>query len=367
MIKVVHIFSAKTHQHVPSMITNTLIYFSEKKEQEHVFYLYQYNENANHYLNLLNSYPNLRLQNFDTSRELNRIIKQLGENDKIVLHNFFIPSFWINFILLPNKVLKKIIWICWGSGSHIVRGVKGFFINSFRKYIFKKLGVIVTLMSPDYNDVKKNFYLKNVILLPYYSRIWDFKNNPMFLNALAYSNNKDKVRVKIGNSASGTNLHSESFKSLMRFKSDNIKIVTPLSYGSDITRKKIIEEGETIFKDKYQALLKHLSQIDYAKYLSEEIDILVYHAETQTGLFNIYFSVYCGKKIFLNGYNYEWLKAIGVLVFHVNELKDLSFEEFIMPLSNDQIIQNRENLIKAISVESIVPKWNEIFAVNNKK
>ena len=135
MIKIVHIYSAKTQQHVPSMITNTLIYFAKNKEQEHLFYLHEFNKFKEGYQALLHTYPTLRIHNLSTPKELNLLIDQLGKNDKLILHNFFIPVFWINFLLLSNISLKKIVWVCWGSGAHWVKGVKGFFINNFSRRI----------------------------------------------------------------------------------------------------------------------------------------------------------------------------------------------------------------------------------------
>lgn len=341
-----------------------MTYLSPSDTVEQVFYLLEYNAYKDAYKDFLKKYEGVRVYNFDTSAELNQLIKSLTDDDKVVLHGFTLKRFWKGFLKLSKREMNKIVWVCWGSGSHWLSGPKGFVINHFRSFLFKRLGAIVALMRPNYDELIQDFKCSNVHLIPYYSSVFDFKNNDWFKGVKAYSHNGGTVRVKVGNSGWPINDHEASFQMLRKFKSEDVKIITPLSYGFEEHIEKIKTLGNDLFGEKFEPLLELIEKKAYRDFLSESVDVMVYNARAQTGLYNLYFGLYAGKKIFAKGYNYDWITSFGAEIHHVDEIKNMTFDQFKEPLSPEVRENNRQKLIEAVDVYAVLPRWKKVLGIN---
>jgi len=365
MQKIYHVFNSNTVHHVPDMIDNILHYFNEENK-EHIFYLYEYNKNKDRYTEIENKFGDVKLNHFTKHKELNKVILALNESDKLIIHGFFYKRFWLSFFKIPKYQMGRVIWVCWGSGNHWKKGVLGALMNYVRTKIFKRLGAIVTLMQPDYIELTEKFKCNNCTLLPYFSKVWDFENNVIYKNCKQYSLLEEikTVKVLIGNSASATNLHHEAFELLKKFSHNNMQFITPLAYGPESNKLQISQIGKEIFRENYIAVTEMMEINKYSLFISENADILVFTAKTQIGLFNLYFAAYCGKKIYANGYNYNWLESLGLKIYNTDIIKEQDLSEFTRPLSIDEISRNRKVMEEQLSPQVLVKQWSKLIYKN---
>lgn len=354
MGKVAHIMHAKTKHHVISIVNETRRYFGD---DGHHFFFFKLLDHKAFYQKALISVEDI--SELTSTTEFVSIVRSY---DKVIMHSFLIKKYWARIFLLPSSLKKKIVWVCWGAGINYTGGIKGYLLNALRKKMYGSLGCVVTLMSPDYRILSEKFGLQNVMVLPYYSSNYDFTNNERIKEGKPYRGLKNTtVKIKVGNSASPTNKHKYTLQLLSKYKSEDVEILIPLAYGPSSNRKEVEMNAKLVFADKVHILRDMLPKAEYIELLSDNTDMLFYGAQSQTGLFNLYFAAFFGKKIFVAGSNYQWLSDMGLTVFDVADTAHLSFEEFRKPLSEQQIQSNKSQLIKHLDVNVIVPKWQELF------
>jgi hypothetical protein len=216
-------------------------------------------------------------------------------------------------------------------------------------------------MRPNYDELIKDFGCTNVHLIPYYSRMFDFQNNDWFAGSKPYSHKSGTVRVKVGNSGWPINDHEASYETLRKFEREEIEVISPLTYGEEDYIENTIDLGKKTFGEKYVALVEMLEKREYSDFLSDGVDIMVYHSRAQTGLYNLYFGLYAGKKVFAKGYNYDWITSFGAKIHHVDEIEEMTFEQFREPLTSAEIAYNRKKLIEAVDVSVTLPKWKSVL------
>ena len=83
---------------------------------------------------------------------------------------------------------------------------------------------------------------------------------------------------------------------------------------------------------------------------------------SQTGLGAIYTCLQLGKKIFLAGANYDWISSLGCKIYHIEEINNMSYEEFVTPLSNDIICHNMEIMKRLEDIDTKVNAWNSYLS-----
>ncbi len=137
----------------------------------------------------------------------------------------------------------------------------------------------------------------------------------------------DYIQIQINNSADKTTL--EMFDVLSKFKDENIKITTILSYGQMELKEEIIEKGNKIFEDKFEYLDEYLKPADYVQKLAQN-DILILNQNRQQGLGNCFSNLALGSKVFIKSEitTYNHFNSKCVKVFDTNEIKNMSFKEF---------------------------------------
>lgn len=351
---IIHVFNGQVHHHVKNMIQDTVEFFGANGSYDHVFYVYKYNQFSVHYRSLI-SENKILLKELKDGKQLAHLIKSLEKNQKLIIHGIVLKELWIWLYTISKANLNKVTWVCWGAGVNWLPGVRGVVLNYMRRVMYNRIGNIIALMQPDCKSLKEKFHCKNVIVSPYYSRMCEFE----YHSFSRVNKNIYPIRIKVGNNAGGANNHLKSFELLQNFAEQDIKIITPLGYGNEANRQNILECGKKLFGAKYTPLTDLLTQDEYISYLYDNVDILLYHAEIQLGLFNIYTCLNGGKKLYLNGINYEWIKHLGFHVYHVNDIK--SFEEFATPLTQQQMLRNRTLLHDILGNRTLIRNWKKIF------
>jgi hypothetical protein len=153
-------------------------------------------------------------------------------------------------------------------------------------------------------------------------------------------NLKDTINIQVGNSADPTNNHMQVFDFLRKFKNDNIKIHTPLSYGNKNYAKLVISKGKNIFGDKFIPMVEFKENPEYLNFLAE-IDIAIFAHQRQQGMGNILTLLELGKKVYLKKDTTSWkfLNEIDLKIFDFKNL-DIDKIENIDKKNNIKIIKS---------------------------
>lgn len=297
----------------------------------------------------------------------------INECDSLIIH--YMHSSAILAVLLMNK-RKPILWSGWGADYYYLLdgGENGLLLKKtkalkknlrvtkakkkpplllIKTIITKiKINIIGKLLTPamlkkinffsspipnDFDKIKEKFPEFN----PEYLQINYGSIEKTFLTGTSGNSGDD---ILVGNSASLTNNHIDTFEVLSKLDIGNRKIISPLSYGDEIYKKIILQEGRAYFGDKFQPLTDFMSLEDYNGIVSS-CAIAIMNHKRQQALGNIGALLYSGKKLYLNEENpvYDFFKKRQAFVYKTSELR-VDNTQIFTPLTENEIIRNRQVL-----------------------
>lgn len=188
--------------------------------------------------------------------------------------------------------------------------------------------------------------------------------NPVakYIKSMTPHKNGEPWRIMINNSTDETTL--EMLDILAKFKNENIKIITNLSYetfGMTNVKQQILEKGKQLFGDKFSPIMNWLSPQKYVKFLSS-VDIYISNQNRQQGVGNMSACMLLGKKVFIksNISTFKRFKKFGITVFDTHKIKNMSFNEFIYE-DKSQIEENAKILTNRLSEQYQIKLWENIF------
>lgn len=248
---------------------------------------------------------------------------------KIILHGLWRDK--VDVLLYFNqKILKKCYWIMWGGDFYFPETK-----SSIKHEVIKNMGFCVTGTVGDYELVKKWYEVKGQHinwLGSYLSNIYTKKIN-------SENTVNKEISILVGNSATLTNNHLKVFQMLKKYKHENIKIFSILSYGDTTYAQLVIKSGYDIFNDKFMPILEFMPYMQYLKFL-EKIDIAIFHAERQQATGNIIQLLGMGKKVYINKISTlnGVFKEYGIKIFNSNKI-DLTKLDKNTKESNKKLIE----------------------------
>ena len=283
-----------------------------------------------------------------------RIRKLMRQAENIIIHNL---TEEISGILFRFKGKAKKLWVIWGIDLYyyiplnlydhytsrlltkldnkVISGLINFY-NSFfyeiKKAVIRRLDYVISAYKGDlilfnkYFKTKAECYTQSI-----YPNPVDFeKLDAEFSDSIDKKYNFKKKGCKLlllGNSGTPTNNHLDLMIRLSEMKEQNFKIICPLSYGSPIYIKKIIEKGKTLYGDRFVPLLEFLKP-DIYFHILKQIDLAIMYHNRQQGQGNIHILVYLGKPICMKKTSiFFHLKERGVSVFSTQDLERLILNE----------------------------------------
>lgn len=234
------------------------------------------------------------------------------------------------------------------------------FYEIMRKNVIKKFGRILPLVEGDYYLAKKWYGVTNNYKITKYVNM---ERND-YINELLnnQTNNNEVINIHVGNSASKNNNHIEAFKMLEKFKGENIRIYCPLSYGDPENAKVVKKIGFEIFGEKFVPLEEFMEIKKYLEHMNK-MDIGIFNNDRQQGFGNINELLFLKKKVYLNSGNTLWgyYKEMNIKVYPIDEIKDISFNEFIN--ISDNVRDKNHQLIKhRFSNEYTKEIWDDVFS-----
>lgn len=246
--------------------------------------------------------------------------------EKVICHSLF-DNELVDYLYRHQNILKnKAYWMIWGGDLYnaprdkkndfVRKNFKGYLTSNDKEVLEKKYNFISNTYSVDY-------------VFPITKEMLDHSKR------IEHS----YIQIQINNSCDKTTL--EILNVLSKFKNENIKVVTILSYGNMDYKDDIINEGKKIFGEKFEYIDTYMSPKDYAKHLVQN-DILILNQNRQQGVGNINASIYLGVKVFIKSElsTYKTYNANNIKIYDTNSLFNLDFLEFVKypeKLLNQQI------------------------------
>lgn len=301
--------------------------------------------------------------NINFINNINEIDKDvIKQANKIILHSFFTKHL-VSYMLFHKKYNKKSIWIIWGGDLYPYLSHKNFkakIYNFFRRIVIKRLKGIASLVYGDFKIAQEKYDFKG----KYYQAIYySEQKNEQLLN-LEYKpiDKMGEIKIIIGNSATRSNNHAEILQILKKWKSRNIKIYCPLSYGDMNYAEYIKNLGRQYFGDKFEEINRFLPLNEYNELLNE-MDIGIFNSDRQQGLGNIYPLLLLKKKIYIRRDTSMWEELHNrekIELFAIENIKNEKFDEFIY--SDDQMLNNnKEKIIKRNSSQNAYKIWQKLL------
>jgi len=312
-------------------------------------------------------------------------LKEVGSFDLVILHSLILQ--WYPLISLA-PIGTKFAWLGWGYDYYnyiyvdsqkllledtvkVEQHLKDInksrlTIKSIVKYpakiafnvVIKKVALKrITSFSPvikeDYELVKS---AKKIPFLPTFMP-WNYGSLEEDLIKNFIGKRADGHSILVGNSATPTNNHIEVFNFLSNFNlNKSVKVITPLSYGDESYKKKVIEFGNERLEHSFEPIIDFIPIHEYI-YLIKECGYVIMNHKRQQGVGNIVIMLYLGARVFLREENptYKMLKKEGAILNTVQELE-----------SNSELLKRRlsENEIKK-NIEVLYKHWSKV-AIDRK-
>lgn len=273
---------------------------------------------------------------------------KFSKNEKVICHSLFDDEL-VNYLYRHKDVLRnKAYWMIWGGDLYdAVRDKKNDFVRkNFKGYISDTDGDC------------------DVARLRYKSKPCVFNAGYTFpitkgMIAAAKKINHDYVQIQINNSCDKTTL--EMLDILSRFKDEDIRIVTILSYGDLEFKSSIIDKGSTIFGDKFTFLDKYLSPCEYTQFIAQN-DVLILCQNRQQGLGNCFANLALGTKVYIKKdiTTYNHFNSRNIRVFDTNEIVNIEFPDFFR-YNYDTRVRNMRLVDVFFNGTYLRQLWNEVF------
>lgn len=316
----------------------------------------------------------------DTEGGIQAILKDIETADFVVLH--YLENVKAKIVSQLSAYSCKVIWIPWGADLY----ENTLFYNEnlygsktkkliLKEYLYSKTRhwartILLKNKNTDIKNCLKNIdiigcavpqefdLLKNTGLFKKDLSMINFFYYPLELIVSKDLDIKKEVKISdknilIGNSASPTSNHSESFDYLKKWHIIDKNIITPLNYGGDKPYTEgIVTYGKSIFKDHFKPILGFMPLVEYNQLISTCGFAIMNHYRQQA-IGNIITLLWSGSKVFLNENNlvYPFLKSINCHIFSIQ--KDLSQEAFQL-LIQTEIEHNRIVLKERFCSESVI-------------
>ena len=362
---IVHVFTANRYHLVPNISEGFAFLFPNF---EHKFILFgSKNIDKNRYESL---YKEIGFSSYVFCTSAIEFCNELRKYKKesILFHagsySWFLCAIFIG--------CKNINWICWGAGAALGRSFKSKLIHPIKIYIYNKFRTIVTLMNQDKMSINNDFYvpLHRISVISYASKASVLGTYNDLYKKLMFSEKAihDKPLIMLGNNPSNVNYYIDIMR-LLSCYAGKIRVVCMMNYSLSKNERYyyFLKVGNEIFGADFKSDETLYDFKEYIYYMNA-CDVYICGAEKQSGLGAITTCLLLGKKIYITGKNYQWIK--NKYNAFVGELSDITlnllFEDFVKELSLEEKIYNHNSVLNHRTLQ--LDKWNEyLSSIDSKK
>lgn len=318
----------------------------------------------------------VRVVNPLVETEMNQLLLNISNYESVIFHGLFYS--WQEWLLNRWPSHVQIAWVCWGGELYSQLDIRTKFLkplsrcvdwlhrmrylnkgqdNLFPRELLKRVDYCLTIIGAEYEYAKK--YLGTDIQhLPYSYYSIDETLGPLKDSRCTGKN------IFLGNSATIENNHIETLLRLKRVGIGDEKIIIPLSYGEPWVRNMCKKVGKILFGKRFCPLLNFMPREEYNTAMLDCAVMIQAHLREQAHG-NIVTGLWLGMRVYLSedGIDYQHFKSIGVHVFSVE--KDLTHDNknVLSPLTDEEIVHNRQVLLKAYGKEVILFNLQKIVRI----
>ena len=262
---------------------------------------------------------------------------------KIILHGLWRDK--VDILLYFNQeLLKKCYWVMWG-GDFYFPVTK----SLIKKQVIKKIRHFVTYVKGDYELAQKWYGAKGE-----YHECFMYPSN-LYKEYDIKPKKHTTINTQLGNSADPSNNHIEVLEKLRKYKDEDIKIFTPLSYGNQEYAKEVIAYGQKIFKEKFVPLTEFMLFEKYLDFLGS-IDIAIFAHKRQQAMGNTITLLGLGKKVYMRSDITPWqlFEDIDVKLYDVVDIQ-------IDLMDKQTQKENQEKIKEYFSEENYLNQLKNLF------
>ena len=367
---VYHFFNGNIQHLSPHIIGNILQYADKISNgiEEHFFYitfcsdkmLYKAKEIDEAYTDLFKKYNVTKYKYIFSKCALMKEFLNIPNQDLIIFHGCASSYSWqllmylILLVFRMKKKMRRISLVCWGETDfhYSNKTITAKVINYIFQSIFPNIRHIITLSSGDKAKASKLYPTASVTEIQYISQA-----KPVRVQK------QDKtIQIMVSHSGWPHNNHFYSFDLLSKYKDYDMKIICPLCYGDEKYIKAVITKGKALYGDKFSYFTELKSREEYSKLISS-IDVYVSAAEIQTGISALTRTLLCGGVVYATGNLLHSMQGYGFILFDIDDIKHLKFEEFSKKLSDKEFKQNVFVYTeKYKNLHDLQIKWKLIFS-----
>ncbi|WP_313138960.1 hypothetical protein [Myroides sp.] len=351
-----HVFTGNRTHLVPTLIEDFI-----KIGGNQYFIVFCSNEKYSLYIELFDKFNYTHYVLVSSFSDFSKISKDLKNVEHVILHGTPYGLMWRFIYKYP-----RVSWVCWGAGAKInYNNWKSIIFTPFKYWLYKSFCKIGVLMPQDGQSLKKDYKVVNPTLVRYLGSASKFPFSIDKVKELFDANvDKKHYKVYLGNNSSCINSYLGLIEALPKFEL-SVKVNCMLNYSFKESRvsENLAKRGQTIFGDNFIMDTNLYSLEEYYDYMSN-CDVYVCGLKQQTGLGAIYTCLRLGKKLYLDGINYEWMISLGCKVFHVSELKGINEDVFLQSLTYNEKLENYHIINNHLDEDLIIENWKTFMNFN---
>ncbi|MEM7466806.1 MAG: TDP-N-acetylfucosamine:lipid II N-acetylfucosaminyltransferase [Pseudomonadota bacterium] len=283
-----------------------------------------------------------------------RMVKQLFQAEKIIIHSLASPFLLLYLYVFPS-LRRKCYWAIWGKDLYFYKTLSNPRIHHniyefFRKKVIRDLPNVIGFSKRDIAYAKQWYQNEGLI-----HHSFSYPSNCYKELPLKSKTDPKAVNILFGNSADPTNDHFSVFSMIENHLSEINEITIPLSYGDPKYAVKVKKEALDTFGNQAKVLEDLLALDDYLNLISE-IDIAVFPHTRQQAMGTIITLLGIRKKVYIRRDVTTWgtLKDLGIVVYDI--------ENFDTGMPSLETLQNNEKIIKeTFSENALLEQWSQIF------
>ncbi|MBB1140537.1 TDP-N-acetylfucosamine:lipid II N-acetylfucosaminyltransferase [Myroides sp. WP-1] len=169
--------------------------------------------------------------------------------------------------------------------------------------------------------------------------------------------NIEASNILIGNSNSPECNHLDVFSLLKENELNQVKLIVPLNYGTDISYKnEVLRQGKLAFEDDFLPLLDFMDRAKYFELLSSCSTAIFYHYRQQA-MGNIIAFLYMGGRVYLSKKNpvFHYFNRLGIRVFDL----DTEFERYKNQVLEEDVILHNQTILKRYFSKDVILKQSK--------
>lgn len=267
--------------------------------------------------------------------------------DKFIFHGLYMPN--IDKFLFKNRdILAKSYWLPWGHDIYETDRD-----SAEMTYIKGNMAGVAA------NNRVKRIYLNkfgNTEKLPqFFPYNITYESIPYQTIVSTKIPQKDYYQILVNNSAHKSTL--EALELMKKFKNENIKIYTILSYGDMRWNNQILKKGKDLFGENFIPLTKFIPPDQYIKFLARN-DAFILNQGRPQGMTTFFAMMLMGKKVFMRSELSDYLKMEGYNVGDTQAIPEMTLTELLEPVGKER---NRELAAQRFDPTHVRNFWQTIF------